>query len=61
MVGRRTSVARPLLRALGLGSSVSPQAPTAPGQIGHVVAQSVPQGTVVPPRTSVALAVGKAA
>ena len=61
VVGRRTSVARPLLRALGLGSSVSPQAPTAPGQIGHVVAQSVPQGTVVPPRTSVALAVGKTA
>jgi len=61
LVGRRAGVARPLLRALGLGSSVYPQAPTAPGQVGHVVAQSVPQGTVVPPRTSVALAVGKAA
>ena len=61
IVGRRVGVARPLLRALGLGSSVIPQAPTTPGQVGHVLTQSVPKGTVVPPRTSVSLAVGTTA
>ena len=61
VVGRRAVVARPLLQALGIASMVYPQPAAQPAQIGQVLAQSVPQGTVVPRRTIVALAVGKAA
>ena len=60
VVGRRAVVARPLLQALGIASSVYPQLTARSNQVGHVLAQSVPQGTVVPPHTIVALAVGKA-
>jgi hypothetical protein len=61
IIGRRAVVARPLLQALGIASTVYPQLPAHAAQVGHVLAQSVPQGTVVPPRTIVALAVGKTA
>jgi len=61
VIGRRAVVARALLQALGIASVVYPQLTAHSAQIGHVLAQSVPQGTVVPPRTIVALGVGKAA